>query len=254
MPAGQIASLMFRLINGWRHGVARAAALRMTIRGRILVAFLIMSVITAAFGAYATLGIRDAGVLVDKTFDESLMSINYARAAAADFAAMRAAFARQWIATDPEKRAALDQEIDKLSKSLSDDLQIAAERSQSVRATRAAENVQDAVDAWKGICNRLLDGARARGKLGDARPIRQEGRRSNRSPRELHRRRRLPVPRKRARNGCARRATQHRRHRARAVAFRAGGLGLGAAHRRTGRGCVPRRRTHRRGQARRCRP
>jgi hypothetical protein len=27
---------------------------------------------------------------VDKTFDESLMSINYARAAAADFAAMRA--------------------------------------------------------------------------------------------------------------------------------------------------------------------
>ena len=122
MPAGQIASLMLRLINGWRHGVARAAALRMTIRGRILVAFLIMSVITAALGAYATLGISDAGVLVDKTFDESLMSINYARAAAADFAAMRAAFARQWIATDPEKRAALDQEIDKLSKSLSEDL------------------------------------------------------------------------------------------------------------------------------------
>jgi diguanylate cyclase (GGDEF)-like protein len=160
MPAGQIASLMLHLINGWRHGVARAAALRMTIRGRILVAFLIMSVITAAFGAYATLGIRDAGVLVDKTFDESLMSINYARAAAADFAAMRAAFARQWIATDPEKRAALDQEIDKLGKSLSGDLQIAAERSQSVRATRAAENVQDSVDVWKGICKRLLDGAR----------------------------------------------------------------------------------------------
>jgi len=149
---------MFRLLNGWRGGVARAAALCMTIRGRILVAFLIMSVITAALGAYATLGIRDAGVLVDKTFDESLMSINYARAAAADFAAMRAAFARQWIATDPEKRAALDKEIDRLSKSLSGDLQIAAERSQSLRAKRAAENVQDVVDAWKGICERLLDG------------------------------------------------------------------------------------------------
>jgi diguanylate cyclase (GGDEF)-like protein len=130
----------------------------MTIRGRILVAFLVMSVITAALGAYATLGITDAGVLVDKTFDESLMSINYARAAAADFAAMRAAFARQWIETSGDRRAALDKEIDKLNNSLSEDLQIAAERSQSVRATRAAEKVQNAVSDWKGMCERLLDG------------------------------------------------------------------------------------------------
>ena len=102
----------------------------MTIRGRILIAFLVMSVITAAFGAYATFGIRNAGVLVDKTFDESLMSINYARAAAADFAAMRAAFARQWIATDPETRTALATEIDKSSKSLAEDLD---DRGASVR-------------------------------------------------------------------------------------------------------------------------
>lgn len=132
----------------------------MTIRGRILIAFLIMSVITAALGAYATMGVRNAGLLVDKTFDESLMSINYARAAAGDFAAMRAAFARRWIATDPDKRAALDNEIDKLGKSLSQDIAIAAQRSQSVRATRAAENVTRAVDAWKGICERLLDGTK----------------------------------------------------------------------------------------------
>ena len=76
----------------------------MTIRGRILVAFLVMSMITAALGGYATFGIKDAGLLVDKTYDESLMSINYARAAATDFAAMRAAFARMWIATDPATR------------------------------------------------------------------------------------------------------------------------------------------------------
>jgi Four helix bundle sensory module for signal transduction len=94
MVRDRIASLVFRLVSCWRRGVARTASLCMTIRGRILIAFLIMSVITAALGAYAILGIRNAGVLVDKTFDESLMSINYARAAAADFAAMRAAFAR----------------------------------------------------------------------------------------------------------------------------------------------------------------
>ena len=160
MRRGRIVSLLLNVVSRWRGGVARAAALGMTIRGRILVAFLIMSVITAALGAYATLGIRNAGVLVDKTFDESLMSINYARAAATDFAAMRAAFARQWIATDPQMRAALDDEIDRLSGSLVEDLTIAGQRSRSVRAMRAAENVQHAADAWKAICERLLGGAK----------------------------------------------------------------------------------------------
>jgi diguanylate cyclase (GGDEF)-like protein/PAS domain S-box-containing protein len=160
MKRGQIVSLLFRLVSRWRRGVARTAALCMTIRGRILIAFLVMSVITAALGAYATLGIQHAGVLVDKTFDESLMSINYARAAATDFAAMRAAFSRQWIAGDPKMRATLDKEIEKLSASLSEDLTIAAERSQSVRASRAAESVKHAVDAWKAICEQLLDGTR----------------------------------------------------------------------------------------------
>ena len=90
---------------------SHAGSFCMTIRGRIVVAFLVMSMITAALGGYATLGMKDAGVLVDKTYDESLMSINFARAAATDFADMRAAFARQWIATDPVVRERLDAEI-----------------------------------------------------------------------------------------------------------------------------------------------
>jgi diguanylate cyclase (GGDEF)-like protein len=159
MRHGRIALLQSALASTWRETVARAASLCMTIRGRILVAFLFMSVITAALGIYATFGIRHAGVLVDKTFDESLMSINYARAAAADFAAMRAAFTRQWIAADPQMRAALSKQIEKLSASLAEDLQIAAGRSQSVRAERAAENVKSAVEAWKKVCERLVNGA-----------------------------------------------------------------------------------------------
>src|SRR5271163_1604724 len=131
MRRGRITSLLLSLVAGWRRGVARATALCMTIRTRILVAFLIMSVITAALGGYATLGIRNAGLLVDKTFDESLMSINYARAAATDFAAMRAAFARRWIASDPGMRIALDHDIEKLNKSLTQDIAIASQRSQS---------------------------------------------------------------------------------------------------------------------------
>ena len=96
-----------QLASAWRDAVARTASLCMTIRGRILIAFLIMSVITGALGIYATFGIRHAGILVDKTFDESLMSINYARAAATDFAAMRAAFARQWIAAKSRRSTLL---------------------------------------------------------------------------------------------------------------------------------------------------
>jgi hypothetical protein len=100
MRLGRVSPRVLGLVSVWRDAVAQAASLCVTIRSRILIAFLVVSVITATLGAYATFGIRHAGILVDKTFDESLMSINYARAAAADFAGMRAG-SRQWIATDP---------------------------------------------------------------------------------------------------------------------------------------------------------
>jgi HAMP domain-containing protein len=150
-----------RLRSVRRDAAARAASLCNTIRGRILIAFLIMTVITGALGIYATFGIKHAGILVDKTFDESLMSINYARAAAADFAGMRATFTRQWIATDPQMRAELGKQIGKLGASLAEDLQIASERSQSLRAVRAAENVRRAAEDWKNMSERLIEGVAA---------------------------------------------------------------------------------------------
>ena len=134
------------------------ASLGQTIRGRILIAFLVMSVITGALGGYASLDIMRAGVLVAKTFDESLMSINYARAAAADFATMQAVFARRIVATDPALRHKLDEKLQALEQSLTDDLTIAAERSQSTRAAQAAANVQRAVKAWTEVRQHLLDG------------------------------------------------------------------------------------------------
>jgi diguanylate cyclase (GGDEF)-like protein/PAS domain S-box-containing protein len=157
MPRRQMTSYFAKAVVSWHRWVRRAASFGVTIRGRILIAFVVMSMITAALGGYANFGIKDAGILVDKTFDESLMSINYARAAATDFAAMRAAFARLWIATDPAMRARLDNEIVNLEKTLSDDLAIAVQRSQSMRAKQAAGNVQRAVIAWTDIRMRLRD-------------------------------------------------------------------------------------------------
>ncbi len=74
----------------------RGVAVRSTtIRGRIFVAFLGMSLLSGALGLYAVVAISHIGALINRTYDESLMSINYARASAADFAKMRSAFARR---------------------------------------------------------------------------------------------------------------------------------------------------------------
>src|SRR3569833_1410957 len=127
-----------------------------TIRTQILICCLLMSAITAALGVYATSGIRHAADLVAKTFDESLMSINYARAAAADFSNMRAASSRRRVSTDPSSRATLDKEIDTLEKTLHEDLNIAAARSQSARAATAAQKVQEAAGAWAELHRKVV--------------------------------------------------------------------------------------------------
>src|SRR5476649_208769 len=156
MHGNNIAQSTAGSVGRWHRGLHRAASFGVTIRGRILIAFLVMSTITAALGGYATLGIKDAAILVDKTYDESLMSINYARAAATDFAAMRAAFARLWIANDPAMREKLDHEINTLTKTLYDDLAVAVQRSQSNRAKQAAANVRREValgQACASVCS-----------------------------------------------------------------------------------------------------
>ena len=119
-----------------------------TIRGQILVAFVAMAVVTGALGIYAGQGIRLAGSLVEQMFDKSLMSINYARAAAADFALMHAALTRWMLTSETQTREDLDRSITDLGKLLDEDLAIAAERSQSQRASRAARKAEAAVGAW----------------------------------------------------------------------------------------------------------
>jgi diguanylate cyclase (GGDEF)-like protein len=132
-------------------GGSRLAAGRGSIRIAIVMFCLALSAIAAALGGYATLGIRHAGDLVAKTFDESLMSINYARAAGADFAAMRVGASQRLISHDPAARARLDAEIEELAKTLLEDVTIAAERSQSARAAKAAAKVQEAANAWLAL-------------------------------------------------------------------------------------------------------
>jgi diguanylate cyclase (GGDEF)-like protein len=143
-----------RFVTG---GFSRLPLTKGSIRTQILIFCLAMSAIVVALGGYATLGIRHAGDLVARTFDESLMSINYARAAGADFAAMRVASSQRLLTRDPSVHARLDDEIEVLAKTLSEDLTIAAERSQSARAAKAAAKVQEAANAWIAVHRRTFD-------------------------------------------------------------------------------------------------
>ena len=145
-----------------------------SIRGRILVAFLLTAITTACLAAYGNMSIRLAGELARKTYDQSLMSINYARAAAADFAAMRADYGRLSMIEDEKQRVALQSRAVKLSKSLSDDLRVAAQRSQSALAKVAAEKAREAAATWVQMSEHVLDQTRTRRELGCPRQNRRK--------------------------------------------------------------------------------
>ena len=226
--------------------IVRLALLPGTIRGRILFAFLVMSIITAALGGYASMGIKRAGVLVAKTFDESLMSINYARAAAADFSEMQAAFARRWSASSPAIKPKLDNEIATLEQTLADDLSIAAERSQSARAARAATKVQQRGQRLERSAPAPARRHPAQCGLGTARSLRNDGLAADRSAHQLHRRRRLHLSAERPPGRDSGDAPRSRRHRWRPADLGTRGVASGAAHHRAGGGCIRGCQAHRR--------
>jgi len=119
-----------------------------TIRSQILFAFLVMTAITGVIGLHASYRIEHGGALVTETYDGSLMAINYARAASADFALMQVAASRYAQAADERSRTELDARLIGLERSLAEDFEIAAERSQSARAAQTAVRAQAAVAAW----------------------------------------------------------------------------------------------------------
>jgi len=151
-----------------RGPAAFLGAFAATIKARIFIAFIAMSLLTGGLGYYAIIAIAHVGDLVGRTYDQSLMSINYARATAADFAKMRAAFARQGLTKDRAVAAKLDAAITELHTTLAEDLTIAVERAQSDRAVRAALAVQSGVAAWDDIRRSFGEPASVRPERWDA--------------------------------------------------------------------------------------
>ncbi len=146
------------MIVSKRKSGSRLLAVTATIRSQILLAFLTMTAITGIIGLHASYRIEHGGALVTETYDGSLMAINYARAASADFALMQVAAARYAQTSDGRLRLELEARLGELGRSLAEDLEIAAERSQSERAAQTAVRARDAVTAW--------DEARRQGNAG----------------------------------------------------------------------------------------
>ena len=82
------------VVPSWQRS-RRIAERLVTIRGRLLMAFLCMTLITVGLGAYAAKNIAEGARLAVETFDHSLQSISFARAAAVDFATMEGLAARR---------------------------------------------------------------------------------------------------------------------------------------------------------------
>src|ERR1700733_8663132 len=140
-------------------GLRRIAATRqLTIRASIFMGFALMCVFIGALGYSAAQMIKRSAELVVETFDRSLMSIDYARAAAADFAGMQTGFLRLRLAANAIQQKEREAELTVLAKTFYEDLDISATRSQSVRARRAAQTVKAAVDGWQRSRNDIDQG------------------------------------------------------------------------------------------------
>jgi len=127
---------------------SRLLARSRTIRGQILLAFLVMTTIAGIIGVHASYRIEHGGALVTETYDGPLMAINYARAAAADFALMQVVAGRLALGPDEATQSLLEGQVGELKRSLIEDLEIATDRSRSPRAGQAAARAQAAVEAW----------------------------------------------------------------------------------------------------------
>jgi signal transduction histidine kinase len=126
----------------------RSYALRNSIGTKIFGAFLAMSVIIAALGAYGYSMLRASGEIVASTYDHPMMAINFARAASVDFLQMENDALRAEGA-EPAQKMKLGKDIDDIASTLSDDLDVADERATARDERNVIAEIRALVRAWQ---------------------------------------------------------------------------------------------------------
>jgi signal transduction histidine kinase/HAMP domain-containing protein len=133
-------------------------AVAVTIRGKILLAYLAIAAITGLVGIYAISSVSEAGRLVVQTYDKPLMSISYARLAMTNFTSMQLALEERVRSANPKEQHTLDERMDDLAQSVAEDLAVTEERSMSAQAANAAHDTARAATAWNALRRKLIDG------------------------------------------------------------------------------------------------
>ena len=126
----------------------RPRSLRHSIGTKIFVAFLAMSAIIGAIGAYGYWVLLSAGTMVTGTYDGPLMAINYARAASVDFVEMQQAVLRRKLSSPPG-RAAIDEQIDALTANFFSDVKVANDRMTDSQELSVVKQIRRLVKAWQ---------------------------------------------------------------------------------------------------------
>ena len=123
-------------------------ARRLSIRWKLLIAFVCMAAITFFLGAYAVIKITDLSRLVEETYDRPLTAINYTRKALNDFSLMDGRLGRQALAQSASNAARNRQEMQRSTEIFFDDLNEARRRAVSPEALTLISEIEVLVRAW----------------------------------------------------------------------------------------------------------
>ena len=129
-----------------------------TVRGKVLLAFCALAAITGFLGFSAISSVTESGRLVVETYDKSLMSISYARLGLSVFMQMELALSELHSSSDNGRRQTLDERLNELSRSLSEDLGVVRSRVTSDRASLALNDTARMVAEWETSRRLLIDG------------------------------------------------------------------------------------------------
>lgn len=117
---------------------------KFSIKAWISTSFLVIAGVMVSLGAINVSALRHAGALVERTYDQSLMSINYGNLAAIDFLQIKGYLLGRKAQGEAIDQAALQH----LTGSFFEDMAVALDRVQTADAQKAGGRVLDAMNAW----------------------------------------------------------------------------------------------------------
>lgn len=125
----------------------------MSIRAKLIAAFLIALVAASALGATAYMAARTLGALTEQMFDGPLQTINFARLAQTDFAVIER--------TELESSSGGQDSMAKIGRLVDDflkDLEVAAQRGNSEDIDVLAQDIRKQVQDWRDAAARVHQG------------------------------------------------------------------------------------------------